>query len=122
MEQNKQAVDIDEFVHDGVHYYHFLSRCPVDSSRGHGAPSFWMHGGCGGDIYIGDDATFYCKSCGMKFPISHARFDCPTHSQVEDYTISFSSKASWYDVTGAMDGKIIRYAGLPFYISLLKNL
>lgn len=122
MEQNRQ-VDIDEFVHDGVHYCHFLSRCPVDCSQApHVIPSFWKHDKCGGDIYIGDDATFYCKSCGMKFHISHARFECPEHSQVEDYTISFSSKVLWHDVIGAMDGKMIYCLGIQFLTSLLKTL
>ena len=121
MEQNKQAVDIDEFVHDGVHYYHFLSRCPVDSSRGHGAPSFWMHGECGGDIYIGDDATFYCKSCGTKFHIFHARFTCPSHSCTEDYMVSYSPQLSYCDVVESM-GETIRVAGISWIVRFLQNL
>ena len=39
-----------------------------------------MHEECHGDIYIGDNATLYCRHCDKKVSIENAIFMCPGHN------------------------------------------
>lgn len=113
----QENIYIDDFILDGVHYYRFYASCPKHSDR---LNDYWIHDECGGDIYIGDDATFYCKSCGKKTNIFHASFNCPCCSYEKNFIVSFQHKG-YYDVTAAIGG-MIRYTSIHFLQSLLKNL
>jgi len=73
---------MDEFYLNGKHYVRFISSCPIclEVYDIHTPKSYWMHEECHGDIYIGDDATLYCKHCGKKVSIENAVFLCPNHN------------------------------------------
>lgn len=73
---------MDEFYLSGIHYIRLISSCPVcfEVSEIHTPKTYWMHEECHGDIYIGDNATLYCKHCGKKVSIENAIFMCPGHN------------------------------------------
>lgn len=79
--------DCKEFEMEGIKYYQLLMRCPVCVERDWPtSEEFWYHAKCGGDIYLGDNATFYCSKCHEIIPCSLANFQCPTHgSRSEEY-------------------------------------
>lgn len=67
-----------------VLYFRAYFKCPVCEERGiHSEQSYWYHGGgCGGDIYIGSDANYYCDTCGHKSisPVMEWGYRCPDHN------------------------------------------
>lgn len=70
----------DSFRIDGVTYVRLEMPCPVDEEfHGHNR-HLWQHSGCGGDMYLGDNATFYCSKCKESIPCILAKFECPYHS------------------------------------------
>lgn len=70
----------DSFKIDGVTYIRVEMPCPIDEVyNGHNS-HLWQHAGCGGDMYLGDNATFYCSKCNESIPCILAKFECPYHS------------------------------------------
>lgn len=83
---------MDEFYLSGIHYIRLISSCPVclEEYDIHTSKSCWMHEECHGYIYIGDNATLYCRHCGKKVSIENAIFMCPFHnSTFNDNLIRF---------------------------------
>ena len=59
---------MEELTLNGKTYIHVYISCPVCYERGNIHPAtHWTHGKivngkeCGGDIYLGEDAYYYCK-------------------------------------------------------------
>lgn len=72
---------------NGVEYYKFYCFDPeVNIYKRH----FWKHYKCGGDIYIGDNAHFLCKSCGKTWPVQYSDYMSPFTANVNGYYVYFS--------------------------------
>ena len=74
---------------NGVEYYRLYITCPVCLDRGgeYGRPEYWRHGNCGGDIYVGSDARYYCDKCGRNEHVLKWKYKCPQCSNVDDYYV-----------------------------------
>ena len=98
------AENNSDFVHfdkDGVSYFQLYIKCPVCLERGIGQlealePILWSHDyknnntPCGGDIYVGDNAYYYCKKCGHTSHVVNWAYKCPRHSGDNDEYVSVS--------------------------------
>lgn len=82
--------DCKEFEMGGTKYYRLLMRCPVCVERDWPTVlDYWQHADCGGNIYLGDDATFYCSKCHETIPCLLAHYHCPNHeARGREYMIS----------------------------------
>lgn len=84
-------IDEDQIVLDGVTYLRLYAKCPVCRYLGLDTPpTFWYHKQCGGEVYIGNNAKFFCKECGQSSHVSKTKFSCPNHCECEEETIEFS--------------------------------
>ena len=65
------------FIKDGVEYYQMLIGCPVCVMEGRPTkPSQWYHIEDGGEMYIGDNAYYYCIICKKTMPIIDWAYEC----------------------------------------------
>ena len=80
----------------GVTYFQLYISCPVCNNEGRNTPhSYWSHDVDGGDVYVGDDATYQCKQCGHTRHVSDWEYGCPRHSGGSDeYVYKKSTIAS----------------------------
>ena len=83
---------MDKFSSGGYTYFKLHIPCPVCRERGINTPqSNWKHAtnNCEGEIYIGDDANYFCKKCNHKSHIIKGwrKYKCPMHSTSDDYYI-----------------------------------
>ena len=66
---------------NGVRYYRLYFACPVCRERGYNTyPFYWTHAYCGGDIYVGSDATYFCGRCKRISHVRNWKYSCPFHS------------------------------------------
>ena len=56
---------METMMYNGVMYYKLYCEEPLLRNTQH---RYWHHKECGGDIYIGSDATLYCPKCGAYAP------------------------------------------------------
>lgn len=114
---------IDSFVKDGTHYFKLYCKCPNCIEVGRDVPpSFWYCEDCGGEIYVGDNAHLYCKECGRESHIFHSAFKCPNCCKVEDEVVNLYDISEWPHTQNQITGLMVRRAGIPWLVSLLKNL
>lgn len=70
-------------IRDGHKYIHLPFRCPLCVEYGRKSEAnLWTHSdenGCGGDIYIGDDARWICSKCGEYFDMDDIVPSCNKH-------------------------------------------
>lgn len=79
----------DLYILNGVRYFRLYFACPVCRERGKNTPpAYWTHAGCGGDIYIGSNATYYCPKCDNVLPVGNWKYQCPYHSTSKDEYVS----------------------------------
>lgn len=65
------------FKQNGVEYYQMFIGCPVCVMEGRPTyPTQWYHHVDGGEMYIGDNGYYYCKTCGATFPIIEWAYEC----------------------------------------------
>lgn len=65
------------FKQNGVEYYQMFIGCPVCVREGRPTtPTQWYHHVDGGEMYIGDNGYYYCKTCGATFPIIEWAYVC----------------------------------------------
>lgn len=115
-------VTIDSFKKNGVSYYQLFIKCPICNERGvNVSPSYWTHATDDGDIYIGENAYYYCKDCGHTEHLMKWKYRCSTHSQSDDDYVELTDKTVYADVVSAA-GQLVRTAGIPWLQELLKNL
>lgn len=87
----------DSFERNGVTYIRLDMRCPnheasFRADKGH---QYWQHKNCGGDIYLGDNATLLCYRDNYSFPLKFAKFECPICTRTaEGFIISNSDKSN----------------------------
>lgn len=115
-------VVIDSIKKDGATYYQLYIKCPICNERGINVPpSYWLHDVDDGDIYIGDNAFYYCKECGYTEHLMKWRYRCSTHSSSDDDYVELTDVAAYADVISAA-GQLVRIAGLPWLQEVFKNL
>lgn len=99
-ENNSNFIYFDK---DGVTYFRLYIKCPVCLERGIGEldalePILWSHDfkingtPCDGDMYVGDNAYYYCKKCGYTSHVVNWAYKCPRHSKDNDEYVSSDLK------------------------------
>lgn len=74
-------MQLKSFQENGCTYYQLYASCPECLYLGKDAPRvFWKHDGCGGDMYVGDNAFYKCVKCGYTAPVVNWGYSCPNHS------------------------------------------
>ena len=69
------------FSKDGVEYFQLVIPCPSCLEKGEPTQTMsWTHNNCGGDIYAGENAFYYCEKCGETRPAVLWAYACPNHS------------------------------------------
>ena len=77
------------FSKDGVDYFQLIIPCPSCLEKGLPTQKTqWTHHKCGGDIYVGDNAFYYCEECGHTEPVILWGYSCPNHPNGEFYKIT----------------------------------
>lgn len=61
---------MEAIIYKGGVYYRLYSVNPRIYDPLHHC-YYWHYKDCGGDIYIGSDATLYCPKCGASAPVLH---------------------------------------------------
>lgn len=80
---------IEHFSQSGIEYFQLFIPCPSCIEKGKPTqPSYWTHSECGGDLYVGENAFYYCKKCGHTRPVMLWKYSCPNHPDGEYYSIS----------------------------------
>ena len=83
--------------------YRAFFRCPVCEERGIQSPqTYWYHSTCGGDLYIGEDAYYYCDNdqCGTYGMVMEWGYHCPYHSKAEDDYVGVGDVSHLAQVVG----------------------
>lgn len=65
---------METIIDKGVVYYKLYCVDPRIQDPQHHC-YYWHHKDCGGDIYIGSDATLYCPKCGSSAHVLHLELD-----------------------------------------------
>ena len=75
----QETINSEQIIRvDGQLYYRLRMQCPVCLEMGKNPEmKYWTHGGCGGDIYVGEDASFYCRKCNEKGKVIEYGDGCP---------------------------------------------
>ncbi|MDR1221364.1 MAG: hypothetical protein LBL07_00605 [Tannerella sp.] len=77
------------FEKDGFTYFELYAACPICYEREkHGAAEYWSHHGCGGQIYIGDNAMFYCDKCKEECQVEKCKIHTDCHHEPENINSS----------------------------------
>lgn len=117
-----EPINIDSFVKDGYTYFRLYIQCPICRQRGNNTPpKLWVHANDDGDVYIGEDAKYYCTTCGTKEHIMNWAYHCPEHSTSPDDYVKLEDKAPIADVV-ASAGALVTRAGIAWLTTLLQNL
>lgn len=108
-----------------THYYQLYCKCPKCCENGSNVPPlFWEHEGCGGDIYIGENACFYCNLCEKEVNLTNVTYKCPICDNVSNGSINFSPDAFGGSCLSSVSfaAQMVRYFGIEFLKNLLKKL
>lgn len=117
--KNKMA----DLYRNGVSYYRLYFSCPVCKERGyHTSPSYWTHAGCGGDIYIGSNATYYCTRCNKTLHVKNWKYRCPVHSKSNDEYESLQYGEETLAETLGTCLQFVKIVGISWLNEFLKNL
>ncbi len=116
---------VESYKKGDVTYYRLLIKCPICRQRGKNVePQFWFHDIDNGEIFIGDDAKYECKKCGMNESILFGDFLCTNCSESKDNYIHISeteTETVFADIVAAA-GEIVEVAGIPWLQTLLANM
>lgn len=78
-------MELDKFEENGVQYVQLYASCPTCREEGRSKPNtLYSHHACGGDMYIGDNATIKCKKCGVSHHINKWQFGCQQCNNLSD--------------------------------------
>lgn len=104
-------------------YYRLLVKCPICSQRGKNVePLLWFHDIDDGEIFIGDDAQYECKKCGMNESILFGDFLCTNCSESKNNYIHISEKETVVANVVSAVGSLVEVAGIPWLQTLLQTL
>lgn len=114
---------LNSFEKNGVTYFELYISCPVCLDRGNQTPhSYWSHhnNNCNGDIYMGENAFYYCKKCGATQHVYKWKYGCPNHSSGE-YEFLEASPASLAQAVSTA-GQMVNATGIPWLQTFLANM
>ncbi len=112
---------MSKFSSGGYTYFQLHISCPVCHDRGLNTPqSGWVHNGCGGAIYIGDDAHYQCKSCNYNKHVKEWKYGCPSHSGDSIEYVKASSQGLAQAVSTA--GQMVNATGIAWLQAFLGNM
>ncbi len=114
---------LNKYSKGGVTYFQLYISCPVCHEEGLNTPhSYWTHAVDGGDIYVGDDASYQCKQCGHTKHVSAWEYGCPSHSgDSDEYVYKRATIASLASVMSCA-GQLVTESGLPWLQTFMANL
>ncbi|MDR1221365.1 MAG: hypothetical protein LBL07_00610 [Tannerella sp.] len=107
-------------------YFEAYLACPVCYERGkNSGADYWQHAdnGCGGKLYLGDDAQYYCEKCKRRSHVGKWKYGCPGHSNSssDELEYHFASNAALASVISCA-GQLVNAAGVPWLQEFLHNL
>lgn len=57
--------------------------CPICTHEHEFYSEKWTHAGCGGVLYLDDNAIVHCETCGKEAPISKMYMSCDKHKIIK---------------------------------------
>ena len=116
-------MSLNSYSKNGVTYFQLYISCPVCNNEGRNTPhSYWSHDVDGGDVYVGDDATYQCKQCGHTRHVSAWEYGCPRHNGCSDeYVYKKTTIASLASVISCA-GQMVSETGLPWLRVFMEKL
>lgn len=107
---------------NAVNCYRAYFKCPVCEEREINSPqTYWYHSGCGGNIYLGEDAYYYCDRCDVADMIMAWGYHCPYHSDAEDDYVGVGDITTLAHVIGTCMS-LVTLTGLPWLRKMLGEL
>jgi len=105
---------------EGREYYTLIMRCPacIANGKSGGIPGQWYHHNCGGKIWVGDDAFYYCETCSSRTHVKNWTYWCPEHSPGQFLGTGSSHIANAISTSG----QITSIAGRQWLMRFLENL
>lgn len=114
-------MELEKFQENGYTYIRLYISCPVCIDKGRSTPhTFWTHYGCGGNIYVGDNAHYKCTKCGKSDHVQKWAYNCPTHSNSPDEFVGASCQALASAISTA--GQMTTAMGVAWLQRFLENL
>ena len=115
---------LNKFDKNGTSYFELFISCPVCIDRGNMTPqSYWSHHdrGCNGDIYMGENAFYYCKKCNAASHVMKWKYGCPNHSSGAEYEFLEASAVALAQAVSTA-GQMVSATGIQWLQNFLKNM
>lgn len=114
--------NLNKVSKNGNIYYELYISCPVCYNNGKMLPqAYWQHHGCGGTLYIGDDAHYDCNKCSENSHVSNWGYGCPEHMRDAEYDFVKVDGATLAGMI-SMAGQLTAVAGVSWLQKFLANL
>lgn len=115
---------MESFQEGDVTYFKLKVSCPVCLEQGRQTKqSFWVHeGGCGGDMFVGDNTHYHCKKCKEDKYVNQWEFGCPEHSGGSSYYMKIRPEGSTGSTDIAVGGQMVTATGSKWLIRFLENM
>lgn len=113
---------MENFKSRGATYFKLRISCPVCHDQGKNTKqTFWVHaGGCGGALFVGDDANYQCQKCDHYNHVKEWAYGCPEHSGDNIEYLKASSQGLAQAVSTA--GQMVTATGNKWLIKFLENM
>lgn len=112
---------LEKFEENGFTYFKLRISCPVCVDQGRNTPqSFWTHYGCGGSVFVGENAYFRCNSCNNSAHVKEWSFNCPSHS--DDTTTFLKPSSQGFAQAISTAGQMVSETGHRWLIEFMKNM
>lgn len=86
-------MELENYKKGDATYYRLFTKCPICRQRGKNVePQFWFHDIDNGEIFIGDDAKYECKKCGMNESILFGDFYALIVPKVRTITFTYQKQ------------------------------
>lgn len=107
---------------NGHTYFELHISCPVCHDKGMNTPqSFWTHHQCGGSIYLGDNAYYWCGTCNHQSHVRMWKYGCPIHSNGAEFEYISASSVAMAIAIGTA-GQMVSETGIAWLQSFLANM
>ena len=98
-------------------WYFLTMPCPLCAAEGKYTSEEWIHGDCGGKLWIDCNAIVHCNKCGRQAHISTMEYTCNCGHHIRDFASpKLIGGALAIGKVGCEDGK------LGWFKELLNNL